>query len=363
MVKKDFLKDKLGFSLFEALVVMSIVSIFVAVMASVIPHKSKPKISAEAHGGFECYYVGNQLYSRTISAGRENDPKPESGSFCEFRPDQYVKYLIFNVVGGGARGGASTGGGAGQYTSAFFPTPKNIYRLYPGKGGSTSAHSDGYPSFVRIGNDITNIVEVQGGNDLATAENTKFSDIKDVYISGHMGPSVIAFGCSYVPRAWKDSVDGLIHVEFCETSANIIEKTFVYSDDTLPSYPGSLQRYKTILQTPSNASKPISRLKPGTKNIWEYQEVGRWVDLGQDFLSDTSCSFAALQGMNDPMCPSRYKMEILLDIPDNGAIGANSSLTKYASMMGYNNLAGVQPGNGGNAGRQAGKHGAILVSW
>ena len=41
MVKNGYKKYKTGFSLLEAMVVMVIVAIFVAVIANSIPHKSK----------------------------------------------------------------------------------------------------------------------------------------------------------------------------------------------------------------------------------------------------------------------------------------------------------------------------------
>ena len=49
-------KIKNGFSLFEAFVVMLIVSIFVVLMANTVAHRPKAKVASEAHGRFECYY-------------------------------------------------------------------------------------------------------------------------------------------------------------------------------------------------------------------------------------------------------------------------------------------------------------------
>lgn len=367
MVKNNRLNFKYGFSLVEALIVMSIFAIFISVIASVIPHKAKPKVNAEAHGGFECYYKANKLYSRNIVVGIENSEKEETshdanGKYCLFRPDPYLNYIIFNAVGGGSLGGANNGGGAGQYASAFFPTPKSEYKLYPGKGGSVS-HADGYPSIVKSGNDT--ILQVSGGNDATTAENSNISDIVTVYQAGKMPSDVVAYGCNYTPHAWLDQTDGLIHVSYCATSTDIKEKTFIYSNNSLAAYPKSKVRYKTILQSPANTStsKPLSRLKPNTINVWEYYDVGEWIDYGNDPLTDNSCSYDEIVSMNNPMCPSRFKIEILLNIPDFGDEGAVSSLTKYATLMQYNNLKAVNPGNGGAKNNGAGKDGAILVSW
>lgn len=365
---------KHGFSLIEALVVMTIVTIFIAVIANVIPHKPKPKLSAEAHGGFECYWKSDgKLYSRVITLGNENSEKEETGSdvngkYCFFKPNHYVPYLIFNVVGGGARGSSTNGGGAGQFTSAFFPVPQVSYKLYPGKGG-TNAHTSGYPSFVISGGE--RIVEVNGGSDTSTAENSNVSDIVDVYLAGHMPQNVVAYGCAYSPRVWLGA-DGFIHVSFCETSANIVEKKFEYNN---PDYSTNKAKYeKTIVNSPvvnSNATdsngvraKVLSTLKSGTTNIWQYYDIGVFIDSGLDPLNlPTGCTYNKIMAMNDPMCPSRFKLEIKLNIPDNGAQGATSSLTKYAGLMQLDNLKAVKPGNGGAKGNGAGYSGGILVSW
>lgn len=364
---------KFGFSLIEALVVMSIVTIFVAVIANVIPHKSKPKVSAEAHGGYECYWKNNKLYSRTITVGSEHAEKEETtsddrGKYCVFRPNHYVPYLIFNVVGGGAKGGTNDGGAAGQFASAFFPIPHTSYKLYPGKGGTVS-NPQGSPSYVTANDDV--LVEVAGASDSADATTSTVDNIVDVYLAGQMGANVIAYGCNYTPRVWL-GVDNLIHISFCKNSTDVVEETFEFNN---PSYTDTKLRYKrTIMNSPvvgSNVTdsdgtkaRVLSKLKDGTTNIWEYYDIGAFIDLDLDPLDlPYPCTYNIIRSMNSPMCPSRYKIEIKLDIPDNSAVGATSSLTKYADLMQYNNLKSIKPGNGGAQGNGAGYAGGILVSW
>ncbi len=371
MVNKDFLKSKLGFSLFEALVVMSIVSIFVAIMASVVPHKAKPKISSEAHGGFECYYSGNNLYSRTISVGREGPAKAENksdsyGKYCEFKPDQYVKYLIFNTVGGGSLGSSSTGGHAGEFMSAFISTPKSIYRIYPGKGG-TASHPDGYPTYIKEPTNLTkSIVEVAGGKQTLSALNSKFSDIQEVYVLQAMDSTTPGYGCSYYPRAWIDQDDGRVHVVACMSSTVIQEDTYEYNhSETLEPALTGLDRYKAILQTPYNAAKPfIRQTMTSSETSVEYYDTKVFVDGARLDPLTHSCTFAKISSLNDAYCPSRYKLKFVLDFPLEDPSGAASSLTKHAAIMEFNQLNAKKPGNGGpKGGGSAGKAGAVLVSW
>ena len=360
MVKKYLSDKKLAFSLVEALIVMTIAAIFVAVMASVVPHKSKPKISADAHGGFECYWKNNKLYSRTITVGNENTEKEETGNYCVFKPGQYISYIIINAVGGGARGGTNNGGSAGRFASAFFPIPNTSYKLYPGKGG-TNSHHDGYQSKVTTEEDT--IITVSGGNDAIVAQEAQVSDIIDVYATKGMNSTVVAYGCNYTPRAWLGT-DKYIYVSYCATSANIVEKKLEFSN---PAYTKNANKYKTILNSPvvnDENAKVLSRLKPGTIDTWEYYDIDLFLEAGYSPLNlPNGCTYSKITNMNDPMCPSRYKIEIKLNIPDNGDDGAVSSLTKYANLMHYTNLESLKPGNGGPKGNGKGRPGAILISW
>ena len=354
MVISSCKKYKIGFSLLEAMVVMIIVAIFVAVIANSIPHKSKPKLSAEAHGGYECYWKGDKLYSRAIAIGTESSEKEETSDCCNFKPNQYVNYIVFNVVGGGSRGGEDIGGGAGAFKSAFFSSPNNNYQLCPGKGGN-STHSNGFPSTVKSGQN--EIVTVEGGSDSTTVQNTKFSDILGLSIEG-MDSNVITYGCTYSPRAWLDDSDNTIHISFCRTSLDITEKVLEYSN---PAYTRNEDKYKTVLQSPTFGTPLLSYDRVNNELV--YYDVGEFVDYGKNPLNTSGCTPGKIIEMNDPMCPSRYKLTIKINLPDYGSNGETSELTKYAQLMQYTNLVNIKPGDGGAQGRQNGKSGAVLVVW
>ena len=358
MVKNGYKKYKTGFSLLEAMVVMVIVAIFVAVIANSIPHKSKPKLSAEIHGGYECYWKNNQLYSRSIAISTETAEKEESGNCCNFRPNQYVNFIVFNVVGGGSVGGSDTGGGAGAFMSAFFSSPNNNYQLCPGKGGSATS-SDGEQSYVT--SDGKTIVTADGGNEATTIRNTKYSDILSVYVDKAMDSNVPVYGCSYTPRAWLDDTDQTIHISFCRTSLDITEKTLEYSNT---EYETNKDKYKTVLQSPLLNTPLLNITQQDENTVLEYYDVGEFVDYGKDPRTHESCkadNYAKITSMSDPMCPSRYKLNIKLNQLSNDAGGETSGLTKYAELMNYTNLAEIEPGNGGAQGGQEGKPGAVLV--
>lgn len=351
-----FTKTKYGFSLVEALVVMTVAAIFTAVIASVIPHKSQPKISAEAHGGFECF-LGNdgKAYYRNIIAGKEQEAiKSAHNDHCVFRPNKYANYLIFNVVGGGGYGKDGENGATGQYTSAFISTPQASYNLYPGIGGTSSL--TGGISYVTSGN--KNIVSVNGGNSITLAGDTTVDDIIDVYQAGHMDSNVVYYGCNYTPRVWLSNEDHKIHVEYCANKTTIVEDAFEYSNN----YSNEKQRYKTIKNSPvrdSNDTRVLSNISANDRTVWEYYDVGALLDAGYSPSKlPPDCTVDQLIAMNDSKCPSRYKIKIKLNINTDNV----STLTKYANLMQYNKLYNIAPGNGGAVGGN-GNTGAILVSW
>ena len=355
MVINSDKKYKIGFSLLEAMVVMVIVAIFVAVIANSIPHKSKPKLAAETHGGYECYWKNNKLYSRAIAIGTEGSEKEESGECCNFKPNQYVNYIVFNAVGGGSRGGEDIGGGAGEFKSAFFSSPNRSYQLCPGKGGDNS-NPNGYPSTVKSGSN--DIVKVDGGSEATTIKNTKFSDIREVYIEKSMGPDIVHYGCLNNAIAWLDDIGQKIRISFCRTSLDIVEKTLEYSN---PQYTTVEDKYKTVLQSPLFNSDYLKY--DSDNNQLVYYDVGEFTDYGNDPRYNTDCTFNKISSIADPMCPSRFKLIIKINVPDYGNDGETSELTKYAQLMQYSNLAGINPGNGGAKNLQNGSSGAILVVW
>ena len=130
-------KNKYGFSLFEVVVTMAIIAIFIAAASNVFTQKFKRKVALPAHGRFECYYdnAGN-LTQRYISENvLVNDFHPAEG-YCTFEPKKAAQYLVINAVAGGGAGGATYGGSAGVYKSVFLTTTTHTLRIYPGRGAS-----------------------------------------------------------------------------------------------------------------------------------------------------------------------------------------------------------------------------------
>ena len=142
------MKNKLGFSLMEASVVMLIAAIFIAVIASVVPRRVSPKSVAESHGRFECYYNNGSLKyqefnndapatNNALTAPSSQKAKVagagEQRPYCIYTPNKFAKFFIMNAVGQGGSPSAGLGGSSGKFASLFFPSTHQSYWIFPGR--------------------------------------------------------------------------------------------------------------------------------------------------------------------------------------------------------------------------------------
>ena len=84
---------KKGFSLVEALVVMTILAVFFAFGARVITQRPKLKKQLNEHGYYECFFKNGYLEQRWVIDGFE--PESETTNACKF--DRTMKAAFFNV--------------------------------------------------------------------------------------------------------------------------------------------------------------------------------------------------------------------------------------------------------------------------
>lgn len=135
-------KSKFGFTLFEVVVTMSIVAIFIAACSNVFTLRHKKRAIAINHGRYECYRKQDgTLVEREFSEGAEIVPEQSVGSSCKFKPPKKASYLIITAVGGGGYGGNTNGGSAGNYSSTFLSTTSHWLEMVPGWAASSAAAS------------------------------------------------------------------------------------------------------------------------------------------------------------------------------------------------------------------------------
>lgn len=138
---KKIRKPIFGFSLAEAMVVLLIVSIIIAVTVPMITKRKKSLQENAVHGKWACKYINGELYSATASnVDSQLPPDSEWEKGCKFPSvAKNVKYLWVEVYGGG-------GGGARGYATPW------ISKTYT-YGISQSAPRDGeYDVSIRVSN-------------------------------------------------------------------------------------------------------------------------------------------------------------------------------------------------------------------
>ena len=178
---KKTLNKKYGFSLFEAVVVMGIVAIFVAAATNVFTKKHKQVQEKTPHGRFECYYSGDQLVQQLFTENMSQQ-KQNVSDHCTFKPVKNAPYYVVNLVGGGGAGSSSQyGGGAGEYRSFFVTTIEKELQITPGKAGTSSGDSGEESVAYNITNagekeDLATVAGGQYGFNINTLSGNNVSD-------------------------------------------------------------------------------------------------------------------------------------------------------------------------------------------
>ena len=350
-----------GFSLLEACVVMLILSIFIAVMANVIPQKAKKKVSSEAHGRFECYYKADgTLYQQTFTgnlgsgeavATETVDTKPA----CKFQPPFYAKYIIIDAVGGGAGGGTSVGGGEGGFVSSFYTSISKSYMIVPGKGGAVN--NNGEPTLIKSGS--STLLTANGGKSKSSLDNTTVDDILSCVVTDYTTDSY--YDCKTSPTC--EIVDGKVRVSFCRTKDNyktvdLTYKAYDSSGKLITDNPRYIVNDVTV-----GGGHKITEQSSAT-NVWKYHDIS----LFSDYSDATNPIYQAgwVPDVNDIWTPSLYTLEITMDIDVNEASPESSStsnLERYIESMKYTSpISTVHPGQGGAA-NTAGTAGAVIILW
>ncbi len=359
------INSKLGFSLFEAALVMAIAAVFITVMASVFPHKAKPKAQAEAHGRFECFYSGSTLKQRIVSHGSAGNVVNATGTdYCEFIPNQFVRYLIIDAVGGGSGGGAK-GGSAGVFSSSFFAVPMAKYRLYPGKGGSrctsepcADATTGGNTRVLgykdnNAGTTGEELMDAAGGAYGDSLVNKTVRDIETCRVT--KTSPLEYYNCGTSPNC--ELVNDRVEISYCRRSD--VYRTLPFQFHVSPGDAPD-KKYDTI------ADNPCTRSVGNGKFI--FHDVSVWRDWKKSSLFNygipNPCPNDADDHLNNFDLPSLYVLEIIMRVPP--AIpdaGEDSDLYRFIKAMRYDgSIVTAKPGNGG-AKSTKGNAGAVVVMW
>lgn len=354
-----------GFSLLEAVVVMLIVSIFVAMVANVIPKKAKKKVASEAHGRFECYYgADGVLYQQTFTEHSTTGVKKATevggtATSCVFQTPYYAKYVIIDAVGGGAGGGTGVTGGEGKFTSVFYTSISKSYTITPGLGGAYN--TDGAPTVIDTGNGK---VTARGGSARASILNTETSDIQSCVVTEYNKSSL--YDCKTTPEC---SVEGdKIKVSFCRSKENYrtVYLTYKATDsdgNVITNNPRYIVNDITLdtYEEGSYTKKKITKQKSPGSNTWLYYDSSLFTDYDSETTNPIPSNWT--RAVDDKWTPSLYKMEITFKSPASVDEAPISNLERYIKSMGYtSDISKVSPGKGG-ANFGSGKAGAAILLW
>ena len=334
--------------MFEACVVMLVVSIFFAVAATVIPKRNKPKAEAEGHGRFECYYKGGQLYQQMYQGSSSAGAEPVSE--CRFNPPVYAKYIVVNAVGGGAGGSGGNGGEPGGFYSSFHTSARAAFVMVPGKGGGSGV--DGTSTSVYYEDDRNGdpIVAAEGGKSNRELKDAKVSDIKQCAITEGTSSQYTDIACGSIPLC--DIINDTIEVHYCFSASVYKSKLIDLQQD--------------IIQRPSDAwlKPPVLNESDATITYYDQGLLDEYnLDLAAflEVYRGTEYFQPILQSLEESY-PILFTMVLTFDLHRSNTV-TPSLLMNYLEGMGITDgMAEYNPGQGGAPGG-AGNDGAVLITW
>ena len=304
-INKD---NKLAFSLFETIVVMGIVAIFVTVCANVFTKKRNRIVEKFPHGRFECYYSGGTLKQQYFI---ENMPKAiETVSVCKFKPIKNAAYYIVNIVGGGGAGSNATngyGGSAGEYGSFFITSIEKELEIIPGKGATVGGTAEAT---------VVKSIESTGEKTIASVNGGVYGFNKS-NISGDSVSDCNVTNAKYICTRHP----------VCKAYTSYVQISYCNEDDMTGTNPDA---YITENYNYSNIKNKLVQ----NNNILTYEET------------------------------SNKKFKISMTINTNMTVNADmSEFTPYLKTLGVEDgIVTVSPGDGGAKG-QPGNNGGAVIIW
>ncbi len=344
MLEKFKTKSKFGFSLFEVVVTMSIVAIFVAACSNIFTQRHKTRISLPAHGRFACYYddSGNlkqEMYSENV----ELESRTVTGK-CSFTPPRTASYLIIAAVGGGGYGGTTYGGSAGSYTSVFLSSTTHQLNLYPGRAAASSGVARGETTRIDdIGDTGTDtpktIVELEGGRS-DSSSNLLFKDCTISYSE---------FACRLEAACHSDENSKVVSVSYCSENDPTFTKTEVEKTVEIP-FDDSVSR-----------TDDDGVAIPSIRSVYSDMTPAQ---LAEGSVSYTFSRMIEVPGYADPQEQIYFTFAVVVEgnyTPDEDISPINGYINALGIETGIGALS-VSPGNGGAKNKKGGT-GAVLIVW
>ncbi len=314
-------KTKFGFSLFEVLVTMTIVAIFICASSNIFTQKHTKRVALPNHGRFECYYDDSgKLMQRIVSEDfvTENKNVTSSG-YCSFKPNKAAAYLVISAVGGGGYGGTTYGGSAGEFVGLFLSSTSHHLQLYPGKAAGSVNENGGTTEVIDKGDDDTGsdvIISAEGGRSDSSSD-LSLKNCRIIYAK---------YTCNTTASCESDDENQKVSVNYCQ------------SDDY----------YGTSTTADQSAEIAYSTIYGSYSSEYTAEQIKSRA-LTYTYLKDGATCYS-----------------LAVDLDGNYTeYEEDSEMNNYIRSLGITEgIGGLSPapGNGGAAGQKGGT-GAVFITW
>ena len=235
---------KFGFSLFEVVVTMSIVAIFIAASSNVFTQRHKNRVANPSHGRLECYYGNdNKLHQRLVFENVVSSDSVMEDGKCTFTPNNAASYLIISAVGGGGAGGTDYGGSAGQFETQILSNTTHKLEIFPGKGAAVDVNKGEDTIVIDIGTGEEGftpkeLLKVEGG------VSESFSNDADSLKLGECAVTYARYSCGSPYSCEANNTAREVTVRYCtqnsqpddENPQQYVRTTRINYNDLLEEY-------------------------------------------------------------------------------------------------------------------------------
>lgn len=370
-------KTKYGFSLFEVVVTMSIVAIFIAACSNVFTQRHKKRLTSPIHGRYECYRdAAGTVYERMFNNSVPIFSRAAVDGKCKFNPPNSASYIIINAVAGGGYGGSTYGGSAGTYTNLFLSSTDHVLEIIPGRAAATAATASGENTKIydlgQSGTDsATLIIDLKGGKS-DSSQTLSFRDCTFVHKEYECGVEPV---CT-IEETWQNpsgNVEGAVSVTFCSAKGkDVIDPGDNVVRSVKIPFKTSLPEADKDFDDGCYPPKHYQSLNQKITSIWDTYNTSA-AELAQGVItydySKTKCPIDSPSNLYDPNVITFFKINLSVDgnytefaeeSQLNGYVNALQISGGIASLDSSNNR--ISTGDGGAKGQKGG-HGSVLITW
>lgn len=374
--------NKFGFSLFEVVLTMGIVAIFIAACSNVFTHRHITRNSNPAHGRIECYWGNDgKVHQRTFYENMLAGDEVKDNGRCQYAPSRSASYVLLTAVGGGGYGGEIHGGTQGDFENVFLSNTTHYLEIEPGKAAQMITKTDKdeegneievqdpesighstvvYDKGIDGNDDGSRIMYSLNGGPSDSSADIRFSDCSVTYTE---------FACAHETACTIDNDKKELRVDYCTSNESPPNNPYKYGtyvkitfDKLLSAYnsPDDADDEKITGSLPDSKSYLLDGLLKYSYTVQNWTEYYDTLPDEYNYVEGKDTSHAGWD-INDTLTYFSIAVRIGGNYTEYEDLSPMSGFINGLNIDGGIADLDRKPGNGGAKGAQGGDGAAIIV--